>query len=419
MRPVETITSLQAFPGRGAGTDAERRAAVRLLDSLGSTRSARLEPFWCRPNWALAHAWHLALGVVGSLLTRASPRIGGAVLLVALLSTIADAIAGLSPGRLLTRERASQNVVSEPGAEEPDAKDPEPVHLVITANYDAGRAGTIYRGTPRRALVRLAELTARRGPGWLGWVCVALIVLIAVALLRLEGSGGIVIDLVQLVPTVALLIGVAALFEQATSNWSPGANDNSSGVAAAIALTRALDAAPPRHLVVDLVLQGAGDGDGIGLRRFLRARHTERRAANTVVLGLAACGAGRTRWWVSDGKLVPVGYFNGLRRMCAEVAADPQLTAAPFRGRGQTPALPARSARLPAIALGALDEHGLTARSHQAGDAKDAIDAEAIDRVVEFGLLLVDRIDAFLASRTRGAGSSESVADGPSASTPA
>jgi hypothetical protein len=395
MRPAETIARLHAFPDRAAGTDAERRAARWLSQELGPGRRARLEPFWARPNWALAQAWHLTAALAGSLVARSSPRIGGAIVLVALLSLLADAITGRSPGRLLTRERASQNVVSEHEDSPPGA-----VHLVVTANYDAGRAGLIYRNQPRRLAARLARISGRRAPGWLGWMAVALAVIIAVAILRLEGNGGIALDLIQLVPTVALVIAASLLFELATSNWSPGGNDNASGVAAAIALTRALDAAPPSYLTVDLVLQGASDGDGTGLRRYLRARRSTRTAPSTVVLGFAPCGAGEPRWWVSDGNLVPVGYFKPLREMCAAVAAEePHINAKPHRGRGRTPALPARSARLPAITLGCLDQKGLAPRSHQSQDTPDRIDLTAIDQTVEFALLLVDRIDAFLAAR--------------------
>ncbi len=393
MRPAETIESLEAFPGRGAGTDAERRAAVWLSRALDRTHAARLEPFWCRPNWALAHMWHLAGGVAGSLVTKASPRTGGAIILVALLSTLADALSRRSLGRLLTRQRASQNVVSE-------ADDPEVVHLVITANYDVGRAGIIYRDWPRRAAAALARAASRRAPGWLGWMTAALVCLLVVALLRLEGSGGLGLDVIQLIPTVVLVVGAALLLEQGTSDWSPGAGDNASGVAAAIALVRALDAAPPGHLTVDLVLQGASDGDGTGLRHHLGARRGARAAPNTVVLGFAPCGAGLPRWWLSDGNLVPVGYFRELHRMCAAVAReDPQLDAAPFRGRGRTPALAARAARLPALALGCLDEDGVVPRSHQKSDTPERLEPAAIDRVVELGVVLVEQIDEFLARR--------------------
>jgi Peptidase family M28 len=394
MRPAETIASLASFEGRGAGTDPERRAGRWLTTQLSSSRrAAQSEPFWCRPNWALTHAWHSVVGLAGSLLAVSEPRVGGALVLIALLSLLADAASGVSLGRLLTPERASQNIVS-------GRDDEQRVRLIITANYDVGRAGLVYGDRLRSTAAWLAGITGRIGPGWLGWLAIALVWLIMVAVLRLDGDKGTAIGVAQLPPTVGLVLALALLLEQATARFAPGANDDASGVAGAIALARALDVSPPRRLEVELVLQGAGDGGAIGLRRFLRARRGTRRASNTIVIGIAACGQGTPVWFRSDGTLVPVGYFRQLRRLAADVAnQNAHLKARPHRGRGTAPALPARSRRLPAITIGALDERGVAPRSHQAVDIPDRVDTASVDRVVEFGLLLVDAIDAYIASR--------------------
>ncbi len=342
----------------------------------------------------------MALAVAGGLVSVASPGVGAALVLVALASVILDAVRSPSLGRILTTERASQNVVAE-AQRESTAKDQ--VHLVVTANYDAGRCGLIYRSVLRRPIAALAHASDRLGPGWLGWFCLALIWLALVAILRVEGQTGTALDVLQLIPTISLLLGLALLLELASADVGPAANDNGSGVAAALALVRALDTAPPQHLTVDLVLQGAGDCEGIGLAHYLRSRREARRANNTIVLGFAACGGGDPHWWTSDGTLVPARYDAELRNMSAAIARDEEhLHARGSRGRGHTPALRARWAGLPAITLGCLDQRGLTPCSHQRGDSPPAVDAAAVDRAVEFALLLVDRIDASLATaRTR------------------
>ncbi len=425
MRPAETIATLASHEGRGAGTDAERRAANRLVRDIDAERvrperNTHTETFWCRPNWALANAWHALLGLAGSLVSESDPRVGAALLTVALLSLLADASTGISLGRRLTPERASQNVVAEadpsPGSPpSPGAPDPSPgsppspgapetdrVHLIVTANYDAGRTGLVYRDRTRRAAAALARLTGRISPGWQGWLAVAFAWLLAIAILRLDGHRSTAVGIAQLVPTVGLVLALALLLELAGSSFGPAANDNATGVAAAIALVRALDAAPPPRLSVDLLLQGAGDGGAVGLRHHLRTRRKTLRAPNTVVLGIAACGGGDARWWYSDGALVPVGYFKQLRALAARVAkGEPHLEAKAHRGRGTTPALPARLRRLPALAIGCLSDPGFPPRSHQADDLPDAVDTQAVDRTVEFGLVLADAIDAFVADRAK------------------
>jgi acetylornithine deacetylase/succinyl-diaminopimelate desuccinylase-like protein len=172
----------------------------------------------------------------------------------------------------------------------------------------------------------------------------------------------------------------------------PAAGDNGTGVAAAIALTRTLAAEPPRNLTVELVLQGAGESSGAGLRRYLRARKHELRDENAIVLGIAASGAGQPAWWISDGRLVPLRYAKTLRAIGAQTGATGH------RGRGGTPALPARAAGLSAIAIGCLDGRGLAPRSHQQTDTPDAIDEAALDEAIEFGLTLARAIDASLSA---------------------
>src|ERR1700733_16081636 len=173
MRPLETIRALAAFERRGPGTDAERRAAQWLARELIAQRHpVRVETFWCRPNWAMAHAWHVALALVGSLLAPSHPTAGAILLGIALASIVTDELTGTSPGRRLTPERASQNVVttataSTAGAttETPDARTP----LIVTANYDAGPTALVYRDWLLRPTVYLGRVAGRASLGWLAW----------------------------------------------------------------------------------------------------------------------------------------------------------------------------------------------------------------------------------------------------------
>jgi Peptidase family M28 len=387
MRPLETIKALAAFTGRGPGTDAERRAARWLAGDLVASRyRVRIETFWCRPNWALAHAWHVALALAGSLISVGDPLVGTVLIAVGLASTICDELLGNSIGRRLTPERASQNVVAT--TKQATA---ESTRLIVTANYDAGRTALMYRNAFRATAARLSRATGGRAPGWLAWVAIAIVYELAVAIIRLtETHAAAFLGPVQLPPTVALVLALALLLEAAGAAYGPAAGDNASGVATAIALAEALTADPPRNLTVELVLQGAGESEGLGLRSYLRVRKRELKTIGPIVLGSGACGAGQPTWWLSDGRLIPLRYAKTLRTLAS------QTTAAPHRGRGGTPALPARAAGIPAIAMGCLDNNGLAPRSHQRTDTLDTIDKAALDHAQELGLVLAHAIDASL-----------------------
>src|SRR4051812_3779046 len=122
MRSV--LDGVCSFAGRGACTDAERRAALWLHDELRARgHEAWVETHWVRPQWAVALALGALLAVVGSLLSTAA-EIPGLVLAVAGLVTMVF--------RPFPR-RATQHVLT--GV--PDGG----VVLAIAAAYDVPRTG--------------------------------------------------------------------------------------------------------------------------------------------------------------------------------------------------------------------------------------------------------------------------------------
>src|SRR3954453_3334065 len=139
----EEIEALGGFSERGAGTDAERRAAKHLrerLDDLG--REAEIEPTWIRPNWPLAYTGYALLGVVASIAATASGTTGAIMAGVALIAALADLSGRMHTGRRLTGRRGSQNVISREDGERPGT-------LVLVAHYDAARPGFAFGAAPR------------------------------------------------------------------------------------------------------------------------------------------------------------------------------------------------------------------------------------------------------------------------------
>jgi hypothetical protein len=404
----DVITGLSRQAERVAGSDSERRATLWLAGQLRqSGQAARVETFWCRPNWALAQAWHVTLGLAGALVAVGSARVGGALILAAIVCLIADAVLADSPGRRLTRQRASQNLIS------PLPRDPDRTQLIITANLDAGRTGLLFRRFLRVPAAWLRQLTGGRAPGWVAWLVLLLLWEVGTAVARARGATGTAIGAAQLPPTVLLVLALALLVDQGTAGVAPGAGDNASGVAAAVALSRALGAGPPGTLDVQLLLQGAGESQALGLRHHLRTHRPDHR--RTIVLGLNPCGAGHLHWWESEGQLLPVRCHRQLSSLASGVAALVKPPATPIRTRDASPALAANRRHIPFLTLGATDDRGLVPRSHTAADTPDHVDLGLVNRTVQFALLLVDALDLHLA----GLGAPGRVEPAPQAPTPA
>src|SRR4051812_6135369 len=355
-----SLDRLSAFAGRGACTDAERRAAAALHDDLRARgHEAWVEARWTRPQATLSLLAHCGLAVGGSLASVAAPIPGAAIAGAAALSLMVEAAGRTGPLRLLLPRRATQHVLTVPAE--------GGVALIVSARYDVPRAGVLRAAGLRRIAARVP---AR--PLTVLAACAVLVALCAVA--RVAGIDAAWLGAVQLVPTLVLLAGVAAAFDRLGAAWSDGRNDNASGVAAALALYDELARPPPSALSPALLLQGAGGPGPRALRAHLRRERLGPREA--LVLEIGPSGGGAPAWATRHSQV------RAAARWAAEALQLPPR-------RGLKP--PQATGRLPAIALGAVDETGIAPD----GDA----DPAAVDAVVDLGLAVVDALDAELSSR--------------------
>ena len=390
---MEVINELCAFEGRRAGTDAERRAANWLAQRVrDGGRRAVVEPTYVHPQYGLVHALHCALGFAGSLVAIVVPPAGFAIVLVAALSMYLDLNGRFYLLRRLFFRRASQNVVS------PGKRADAPARLFICAHYDSARAGAAFQ--PRR--VARASGIAKRLPfpiapfRVLFW---SLAILLPILGARMAGVDSGLISLLQLVPTLILLIGVFLLADIELSEIVPGANDNASGVATALSLVEVLDTEKPENLDVWLLLTGGEECQMEGMRAFIRAHRKSIDREHTYFLVLDSVGSGTVRYETGEGLAVTYDMDKRLVELCGAVAtADREngdrFEAKPLRHAFATDALPARIAKLRSTAITCLDDGSLLpANYRRPEDVPKRIDRKALDRAHDFTLELVRALD--------------------------
>ena len=184
-------------PGRAARaacTDAERRAANRLHDRLRAAgHEAWVETVWVRPRWAWSIALHCALTAIGGLVAIAAPVAG---LVVAALGARRPRRRGAEPPRAAA-------------APDAPARDPERARRAAARDRAAVAAGRPATTRRRRAAPRASSPGCARGSP-----------LCALAVTRAPraaspGVDGTALGAVQLVPTVALLLGAAVAADAA------------------------------------------------------------------------------------------------------------------------------------------------------------------------------------------------------------
>ncbi len=230
---MEVIEELCSFDGRLTGTDAERRAANRIAERLREQgRRVEVEPIYVHPQVGLVFALHCLVGVAGSLVAIGAPEVGFGLVLLAATSLYLDLNTRFYLLRRLFFRRVSQNVVARSPAASAKAT------LLLCAHIDAAKTGLIYKPGRLARLVRLGralriELTPPRLIFW------SLALLVPILGARAAGVDSSALSLIQLLPTLVLLLAIFGLVELEVSDVVPGANDNASGVATVLSLAAA------------------------------------------------------------------------------------------------------------------------------------------------------------------------------------
>lgn len=302
---------LHGFPGRGPGTDAERRAARELeqrLVALG--RDAETDPIDVYPNFAFAHALHALLAIVGSVLSVTQPGPGAALVLLACISTFGDLSGSFHFFRRLTGRRASQNVTSREDGGKPGV-------LVLVAHYDLARESAI-----RRSRLPIFAIFF--------WAMVAVL---ACSLLRLAGLEGLPLTIAQFIPTVVLIASIPLFADVPLSGYAHGDARN-------VASVLELGGQQLEHFDLWIVFTGAKEGLMLGMRAWLREHERELDPARTVVVNID----GSTPWLRKEGLVMAMRYHPDLVRLCDGPGAA---------SRSASDGLMARARGYPAITVGA------------------------------------------------------------------
>ncbi|MGH2923829.1 MAG: M20/M25/M40 family metallo-hydrolase [Solirubrobacterales bacterium] len=384
---IELIRELCSFERRGPGTDAERRAANMLAGRLrASGRRAETEPTYVRPPYALVHALHAAIAIAGSVLATVEPAIGFGLVFAAATSIYLDLNTRFYLVRRLFFRRASQNVVS-PGPN-PDA----PLRVILSAHYDAARTGFVFGERSHRLASRLSpRMRILLGPFRLiFWGGIAPLLPILGA--RMAGVDAQWLSVLQLIPTVVLIVAVFLLIDIALSEIVPGAYDNASGVAAVLSAAAALDADRPPNVDLWVVLAGAEESNCEGMREFVRAHKRELDEERTVFVIVDGASWGEVHYETSEGAIASLNLDPELIELCEALDAAGDR-ARPVRSPLLTDALPPRVRGYRAISIASLTDGLVPPWYHTPEDTPDRLVPASLERTTDFVVSLIRLLD--------------------------
>ncbi|MGD2040432.1 MAG: M28 family peptidase [Anaerolineae bacterium] len=282
--------------GRGSCTPVEAQAARYAADRMREVGVAdvRLEPFQGSPSTYQPYALALGLGLVGTLLMWIGDLLGPDfefwMLILAAISNglgawgiIAESDLAVNWMRWLLPRANSYNAVGViPAAVQARQR------VVLSAHLDSHRTPFFFASQRGLLLFRALVLLA-----WLGMALEALLYALAALFAW---------DWVFWFGVVALLqVAVLDMCLRAdTTPFSPGANDNASGVALALELGQHLVDEPLSQTEVWLVFTGCEETAAYGMAAFLDA-HATSLGDGAFFVVLDAVGLGRVVYLTQDG----------------------------------------------------------------------------------------------------------------------
>ncbi len=138
---------------------------------------------------------------------------------------------------------------------------------------------------------------------------------------RMAGLDAGWVAVVQLVPTILLIVAAFLLIDIALSETVPGAYDNASGVAAVLGAARRLRDDPPANLDVWVVLTGAEESLAEGMRSWARRHARELDRERTLIVNVEGASYGTVHYRVSEGAVISYAMDPELIELCEALAA--------------------------------------------------------------------------------------------------
>lgn len=346
---------------RGSCTPAEREAAVYAENYLaGLGFKTEQQPFRSLTTFSWLHVCFFWWPLVAWMLGNAWLGLLGTALFFLDLNTI-PALSRLFPtGR-------SQNVIAKHGG--------QGVKVVLVAHLDSSKAGLNF--SP-------ALVTGFRTSFLLmAWSFIASPILLA-ASQWLDGYWRIA----ALIPTLYLAFASLTLIHREFWNkYTPGANDNASGVAAVLEAAARLKDYPGAELSV--LLTGAEEAGTYGMARFLERHGAGYRDA--YFINLDNIGSGRLHYMHGEGMFPVFKATPALLAACERVAArrsDLGVTPGVYTLLS-TDAMPALVRGFKAISFLAVSDAGLLPNWHWPTDTLENVDITTVETAVEFVVELV------------------------------
>lgn len=376
---IEALAGIERGSASEGEQTAARWAAGRLTECGAS--GVGIEHYLGRTTNSWSFAGHSVVGLLAQMVG----GIGGALVALGALVSLERDASGRSPWRRRITGGAQGANAFATVAPSGDRLQT----VVIVAHLDAAKTGLAWnpRITQSGAERHLRTQKVEPVIGLQG------IALAASAIAALLERGTFLRRLIGVPAALLNLLAVLANLDIARSASVPGANDNATGVAAALSLAASLAAAPLRSTQVEFALVGSEESGMGGFHAFLENRSGNLDPTTTLVLGLDTLGCGTPIVAAAEGALMTHRYGEdelALADEGARLAGQP----VPQRWRigGWTDPLLALTRGIPAISLLSIGP-GYYPHYHHPSDLPEFVDFDCLTNCTEIAAGILRAFD--------------------------
>lgn len=363
---------------RGSCTEKEKKTAAYLKEEMSrSGLETREESFMAVTSFSWVFGLIDLLFIVAVLIFPTSPNWGLALALFAFLAFTLESSTFPFLSVLLPKKKSQNLVALIPARSKPIRK------VIITAHYDSSKSALNFspkmvKGFRRNYLLMVGAM----GLEVLLFALGALTTLPKMLLWFLSLPGAL-----YLLFTLLTLI-----HREIAGQYTPGANDNASGVAVLLEVGKVLTRFPLLTTEVTLVATGAEESGTNGALAFLRQH---RPPADTYVINLDNLGIGRLTAVTQEGILGAKASSPELLSFAKTVAAEKNipLQTAPYKLL-TTDGTVFLMRGYPTVTLMAFDDKGLLPNWHWPTDRAEFVNPQNLNDAKELVLGILRKLES-------------------------
>ncbi len=377
--PLEHVKYLSENIGpRGSTTVEERESAKYIAEQMEKVGAeVSIESFKSYTSFSYPYGSIYLLSVIGGFISLTANYI-----LSFILSLIAVVIFGFEThsyeliSKLFPRH-LSQNVLGKLKASEQRKR-----LLIVSAHYDSSRSAISFSPTMVKSF---------RSSFLLMSLSLALIPVLSALGVIVKGR---VWSYLALIPSLYLLFAVILMIHRELfGKYTPGANDNASGVGVLLSLAETLGKQPLENTETWFLATGCEEVGMVGMLSFLREHKDEMKEA--YLLNLDNVGIGDIKYITAEGMLKSYPSHQELVSIAQKIASShPEIGAGPkIYDTLTTDALPALVRGYKAMSIMSFDKEGVIPNWHWRTDVYANVEEETLNKVDKYLLEIVREMD--------------------------